>query len=299
MATQKVRPDPGILERQDRRSRRWSTARTVGMYGLVAVVIFVVTAAAVAVLKSEPSPDEMTLARPSATEPAVTDHLTGPTDSPSEVPGRPNALRPDGSEPAAPEHGKHGKLVMSDTTGGGAYGPSYAVYVFADGRVIWRQRGGGPSVSTGWLVRRLTPEAIDLPEPYDTPDIGTSNGQLSQPQLHLDPLGLPVGAWGDPTSKPYRGRYAVCPRASVSAIWRLFPTRARKLLGGSEEGYIHGCLVVTTEDARRLDEILSWTDGYERDTFLGQRKYRIHSGSVTASFAVIPVLPNATFEVWS
>jgi hypothetical protein len=229
----------------------------------------------------------------------VTDHPTGPTDSPTEVPGRHNAFRPDGSEPAAPEHGKHGKLVMSDTTGGGAYGPSYAVYVFADGRVIWRQRGGGPGVSTGWLVRRLTPEAIDLLEPDDTPDIRKSNGQLAQPQLHLDPLGLPVGAWEDPTSKLQRGRYAVCPRASVATIWQLLPPRARALLLGSEGGYIHRCLVVTTGDARRLDEILSWTDGYERDTFLGQRKYRIHSGSVTASFAVIPVLPNATFEVWS
>jgi hypothetical protein len=122
---------------------------------------------------------------------------------------------------------------MRDT---GGY-PSYAVYVFADGRVIWRRRTGGGSTTTpGWLERRLTPKGIYLLQPDTTGHMG----EKSNPKL-LDPFGLPVGAWEDPTPEPYQAsHYAVCPsRSSPATIRRLLSTPARALLRGNE-GIIRG-----------------------------------------------------------
>lgn len=47
MATQKVRPDPGALERQQRRQRRSTIRRKVGAYGLVAAVVGAIAVVAV------------------------------------------------------------------------------------------------------------------------------------------------------------------------------------------------------------------------------------------------------------
>ena len=47
MATQKVRPDPGALERQQRQQRRSSIRRKVGAYGLVAAVVGAIAVVAV------------------------------------------------------------------------------------------------------------------------------------------------------------------------------------------------------------------------------------------------------------
>jgi hypothetical protein len=51
--------------------------------------------------------------------------------------------------------------------------------------------------------------------------------------------------------------------------------------------------VVTTTDARRLDKIISSTEGFERNASL---EYRIKTESGIASVSVYPVLPNATFD---
>ncbi|HEX5937146.1 MAG TPA: hypothetical protein VFZ75_05580 [Actinomycetota bacterium] len=47
MATQKVRPDPGALERQQRQQRRSTIRRKVGAYGLVAAVVGAIAVVAV------------------------------------------------------------------------------------------------------------------------------------------------------------------------------------------------------------------------------------------------------------
>ena len=46
MATQKVKPDPGALERQHRDQRRRSTTRRVAVYGLVAALVAVIAVVA-------------------------------------------------------------------------------------------------------------------------------------------------------------------------------------------------------------------------------------------------------------
>jgi hypothetical protein len=52
MATQKVTPDPGALERQNRNQRRRSTQRKIGAFALVAAIVAIGIVAAIAALGS-------------------------------------------------------------------------------------------------------------------------------------------------------------------------------------------------------------------------------------------------------
>jgi Tol biopolymer transport system component len=78
MATQKVKPGPGAMERRDRRQRRRQTYGKVGTYALVTTVVVVVAAAAFALWSSSRKPDAVTSVRPSVLVPAV----SAPTGAP-------------------------------------------------------------------------------------------------------------------------------------------------------------------------------------------------------------------------
>jgi hypothetical protein len=65
MATQKVRPDPGFVERQHGQQRRRTIRRKVGVYGLVAALVVVV--AVVAVQLADESAEHVPLGQPSTT----------------------------------------------------------------------------------------------------------------------------------------------------------------------------------------------------------------------------------------
>jgi hypothetical protein len=280
MATQKVRPDQDRDERQEVQRRQVSRTIKAGALAIAAIVGAIV--ALIAVLAGGPEVQNGSLA---ATATAVESGTTGVAEGP-------NRFRPDGAEPAAPEHGRHGKLILSKSETGDAMitDSASAVYVFADGRVIWQRMSVAEGGTGGWLVRRLTPRGIYLLQPDTTADMRED----TNPEL-VDPFGLPAGAWKDPTPEPYlASRYAVCPDVFfVPTDWQELPSRARDLLRGSEEGYIDSCVVVTTADARRLDNILSSTEGFERNASL---EYRIKTESGIASVGVYPVLPNATFD---
>ena len=56
MATQKVRPDPGALERQDRAQRRRNNRRKAGVYALVAVLMIIGVAVAASVTCGDHTP---------------------------------------------------------------------------------------------------------------------------------------------------------------------------------------------------------------------------------------------------
>lgn len=295
VATQKVKPDPGILERQDRPQRRRLTGRKVGTYGLVVVVVVVVTAAAVAVWRSERTADEVPLGRPSTsgpeisgpTEPSVTGPAIGPAEPSSG--GGFSSFLPKDAEPSEPEHGRHGKLVMS----AGGIHPGYHVHLYADGRVIWIRPYLPPPSSkalyetglsdTGWLERRLTPEGLELLRS----GAARLGGQFDDPGSKL-----PSSAWEGLESEPYvPSRYAVCPGGPAARAWPLLPRRARDLLRGNEQGYVHRCLVLTTEDARALDAILLEFVGFERSGGQGLTSYSFRD---RAGISFLPVLPNAT-----
>lgn len=64
MATQKVRPDPGFVERQHGEQRRRTVRRKMGVYGLVAA--FVIVAAVVAVRSGIRSTEQVPAGRPSS-----------------------------------------------------------------------------------------------------------------------------------------------------------------------------------------------------------------------------------------
>lgn len=279
MATQKVKIDSGVLDRRDRRQRRRQTGRKVGMYGLVAVVVLLVTAAAVVVWRSERSTDAVPLGRPSSTGPAV----TGPTELPATGPAEHSrgagfsSFLAKGAEQSAPEHGRHGKLVMS----AGGIHPGYHVRVYADGRVIWIRQTG--SSDTGWLERRLTPEGLTLLRSGAV----RLGGQFDDPGSKL-----PASAWVDLEAEPYvPSRYAVCPGGSAARAWPLLPRRARVLLRSTEQGYVHRCLVVTTEDALEVDELLLEVEGFERSRGQGLTSYSLRD---RAGISFLLVLPNAT-----
>ena len=75
------------------------------------------------------------------------------------------------------------------------------VYVYADGRVIWMRAATGSIYE-----QRLTPEGVDL----------VLSGDVKPPTFldawfGPDAVGLPAGAWADPTIRAYvPPRYAIC-----------------------------------------------------------------------------------------
>lgn len=175
---------------------------------------------------------------------------TGPTGSPdAEWDGF--DLPPDGAVPSSPGTGKVVARCCPVF--------SRSVFVYADGRVLTSRPGG-------FVEQRLTPEGIDL----------FRSGAVD-PRRFLRPRGpsLPAGAWADPDARPYvPSRYAICyARISggehlgyvdPSRVVSLLPARAQDLLRGKEqdlgdEGRLRSdrrCSVLTTEEARTLEQIL-------------------------------------------
>ena len=74
---------------------------------------------------------------------------------------------------------------------------------------------------------------------------------------------VPASVWEDREGKPYvPARYAACFRHSDGpsddeAVLDLLPASAQALLRGSDPAKNPGCLEVTPEEARSLEEILS------------------------------------------
>ncbi len=74
----------------------------------------------------------------------------------------------EGAQPSSPGSGRlvlsyHGRPELRGFPG--VFVPVNQVWVYADGRVIWRQEGGPSGVgalATGLLERRLTPDGVDL-----------------------------------------------------------------------------------------------------------------------------------------
>jgi WD40-like Beta Propeller Repeat len=75
MATQKVRPDPGAIERQNRTQRRRSVARRAGGYALLAILV--VAAAVIGVVATRPR-DERPAGQKEEQAPPTADLLTKP-----------------------------------------------------------------------------------------------------------------------------------------------------------------------------------------------------------------------------
>jgi hypothetical protein len=236
-AVRRFEPEPGLTGRiYHRRDRKRRNQRISA--GVVGIAVFV---AAVWIVTSGLSLDRST--------PAVPGSKTGPAESaPTAAPDagwEGQGLPPEGTALSTPVEGelirrRSCRVLLFCTP----------VSVYADGRVLWFV-GGGFSEGYAVLERRLTPEGVRLVRS------GVIRAEdLAPPQvLH----GVPASAWADDEPRPYAPpRYSVCFSHDPSTTMGLLPAPAEALLRGSGSDPSHdGCRVVTADEARTLDSILS------------------------------------------
>jgi hypothetical protein len=139
-------PEPsfeGFVRRRDRKRRNQRLAA-----GIVGFAVFL---AAIALVALTPFDRSVT-------------PLGGGETRPSGSPGGEGivGLPTPGATPSAP---KHGRLVLY--LEGGAGGPFTAVWVYADGRVVWGDMGGFPDVAptegaTGFVEQHLAPAGVEF-----------------------------------------------------------------------------------------------------------------------------------------
>jgi hypothetical protein len=173
--------------------------------------------------------------------------------------------------------------------------------VYADGRVLWwndlrSPTPSGPGGGDYVLERRLTPEGVDLLRSG-----AIKAADLAPPQvLH----GVPASVWVDAEARPYApARYSICfwangvnrdPSATdLPPAVDLLPAAVKDVLRGDDPDPLHpGCLVVSTEEARALYEILSEM-GFTPATDLGG----VTPGATVGAWLLRGVEPNLGQQV--
>ena len=295
-----------LVDVEPRTTRR--LRRHVIVAGAAAAVLAIVAAVVPAVSRDHSEP-----ARP-AVPPTVSPSTT--TAAPSTTVAAALAARvgliglpPEGATPSAPERGQ---LVDSYFIAVGDYQYAGVARLYADGRLIWRLYfpDGVWSSSTGWVEQRLTPQGVEL--------VRTHNGN---PLLLLE--SLPASAWEDRQFRTYVPvGYAAClslrdpnklgaaQTLSVSLppieqLLAALPAPASDLLRGRltvpafalDSQY--DCLVLTTDDARRLDRAL--TDaGLEAGTDKMVSYHREYLGQddtpLELTIGLEPVFPDGTIS---
>jgi hypothetical protein len=244
MATQKVKPDPDVSDRQGGRQPRRQTYRKVGTYALVtAVVVVVVSLIAIGIERiatGDQAVGDGTSRASSADEPVG--YENGSDDYGYRIP-------PAGKAVSTPVEGE---LIAKTNY---PY-PTY-VRVYADGRVLTWHLGESPPCwlscpgGVPFVERRLSPEGVEL----------VRSGTVRPKDWYL----VPKSAWEDREGRPYvPARYEACfwrtdspPDVDVEALLDLLPPSAQALLSGSDLALNPRCLEVTPEEARSLEEILS------------------------------------------
>jgi hypothetical protein len=192
-----------------------------------------------------------------------------------------------------------------------------AVFVYADGRMIWNEYFAGRS--TGWLEQRLTVEGIELVRglAIGAPDDG---GFRRAPEPEQFPDLLPASAWADDTIRPYvPSGFAAClfagdgsgddaaPQATLTEKLTMLPPDASALLGDraivpSEDAYGSDadCIGLDTEASRELDAALR-RHGFEQDPSRNRYLLEYHldvdrtgPGTMVISIGFEPILPDGT-----
>jgi hypothetical protein len=246
-----------MIRRRDRKRRNQRIAA-----GVVGIAVFV---AAVWVVTSVGSFDRtQTPAVPGPTQ-------TGPTVAPdTRVPeSKDNSYRipPEGAALSTPVEGE----LIAEAYAGFAG----QVRVYADGRVISTGHNGGIIVE-----RRLSPEGVELvrqvlgervylgygPGAVRLESLlGYSGGRLS----YSGGIESRQSVWEDREGKPYvPARYWACFRRTdlpIEAVLDLLPASAQALLRGSDPAWNPRCFVVTPEEARSLEAILSEAGSFNGD----------------------------------
>jgi hypothetical protein len=308
MATQKVKPDPGATERRDPGVMRRQTYAKVGAYGLVTVVFVVVTAAGFALWNSGRTPDPVARGRPSIAGPAVTSPAeTGPTETGPTVAPDPGSngngyrIPPAGRAVSTPVEGK---LIAEAFVG-----VAGQIRVYADGRVLSSEHNGGII-----LERQLSPEGVELMRQAlgERVHLGYGSGAVRLESLLGHPGSYPgdirQSAWEDRDGKPYvPARYGLCFRLvdiplDVEAVLNQLPASAQEafLRGSDPAARNPRCLVMTPEEARSLEEILSEALSSRGDLSLGWDVgvWSLRGGNDAQFIRLRPLFPEGRRFFW-
>jgi hypothetical protein len=186
---------------------------------------------------------------PAETGPVETGPTVAPDDRPDDYTFR---IPPAGTAVSTPVEGK---LIAEAYVGFGGQ-----VWVYADGRVL---RLSKSFERTTYVEQRLSPEGVELVRQVLGERVHLGDGPGAVRLEILLGIWSRQSAWEDREGKPYvPARYGACFRRTDSppdleALLDLLPASAQALLRGSDPGWNSRCLVVTTEEARSLEEILS------------------------------------------
>ena len=293
-------PEPSFeafLRRRDRKRRNQQIAA-----GVVGIAVFVAAVWAVTSVGSLDRSETSVVPGTDVTGPAETGPVeTGPTVAPDTgSDGNGYRIPPAGKDVSAPVEGE---LIAEAWVGF-----AYQILVYADGRVLSAEENGGIIVE-----RRLSPEGVELVRQVlgervhlgYGPDADRLESLLGLPGLY--PGDIPQGAWEDSEGKPYvPARYGLCFRLvdvplDVEAVLNKLPASAQALLRGSDPAAWHPrCLVMTPEEARSLEEILSEALSSPGDLFLGWNvgEWSLPGGDDAQSIRLRPLLPEGRWFVW-
>jgi hypothetical protein len=206
-------------------------------------------------------------------------------------------LPPQGAAPSEPASGE---LVAGDS----GIHPWFAVYVYADGRVISAREDGSAWGTTGWREQHLTEIGVDL----------LRSGAVAPDWREIRDSGtwLPAAAWADARLGAYvPARYAIClwygldrdPR-DPAAIARQLPAGAQVVLDLADRAYDVNadgqpggmrCHDVVTTDAHAFDAALAGSGIVP--IVVGQNwiEYRV-PGPDNGHVWIIPLLPHGAWS---
>jgi len=275
-----------VLRRRDRKRRNQRiTAGVVGIAVFVAAVWIVTTGGAFD--RSETS----VVPGGDVTGPAE----TGPTVAPDTGSnGNGYRIPPAGTAVSTPVEGK----LIAEARGYVGF-TGYVVRVYADGRVLSWDLGEAPPCygsscpgGVPFVERRLSPEGVEL----------VRSGAVRPKDWYL----VPESAWEDREGKPYvPARYEACFRrtdspSEVEALLDLLPPSAQALLSGSDPALNPGCLEVTPEEARSLEEILSEALSSRGDLSLGWDVgvWSLRGGNDAQFIRLSPLFPEGRRFFW-
>jgi hypothetical protein len=273
-----VPPDDSLDRLVRRRDRKRRNQRIAA--GVVGIAVFV---AAVWIVTTVGSSDRSTPAVPGGSE-------TGPTQTAptADTAWEGQGLPPEGTALSTPVEGE---LIRRRSGFTWPPFPSTYLSVYADGRVLWWAPDGSVVAPGGTILeRRLTPESLDLVRSG-----AIAMRDLTPPQvLH----GIPPSAWADDVARPYAPpRYSVCFSHDPSATMGLLPAPAKTLLSGSGSDPSHdGCRVVTADEARALDSILSEAGSFPGEPRWAGAEWFLREGEgVRISIIIMPLLPDGAW----
>jgi hypothetical protein len=298
-----VRQKPAFDDLLNRRDRKRRNQRIAA--GVVGIAVFV---AAVWIVTNVSSLDRSEKAVvPAATGPVQTGPAetgpaeTGPAETgPTVAPDNSFRIPPAGTAVSTPVEGE---LIAE------AYvGVAGQIRVYADGRVLSAEHNGGIIVE-----RRLSPAGVELVRQAlgERVHLGYGPGAVRLESL-LGYPGLYSGhirqsAWEDREGKPYvPARYGLCFRLvdiplDVEAVLNQLPASAQALLRGSDPAaWNPRCLVMTPEEARSLEEILSEALSSRGDLSLGWDVgvWSLRGGNDAQFIRLSPLFPEGRRFFW-